>query len=31
VWLEVDHNGYREIVPVPGSMREEWLSDLTDS
>ena len=31
VWLEVDHNGYHEIVPVPGSMREEWLSDLTDS
>ena len=24
----VDHNGYHETVPVPGSLREEWLSDL---
>jgi hypothetical protein len=24
----VDHNGYRETVSVPGSMREEWLEDL---
>ena len=30
VSLTVDHNGYRETVSVPGSMREEWLSDLTD-
>jgi hypothetical protein len=28
VSLMVDHNGYRETVPVPGSLREEWLSDL---
>jgi hypothetical protein len=25
----VDHNGYRETVPVPGSLREEWLADLS--
>jgi uncharacterized protein DUF3501 len=31
VSLTVDHNGYRETVSVPGSMREEWLSDLTNS
>jgi hypothetical protein len=24
----VDHNGYRETVAVPGSLREEWLADL---
>lgn len=30
VSLTVDHNGYRESVSVPGSMREEWLSDLAD-
>lgn len=30
VFLLVDHNGYREEVPVPGSMREEWLADLSD-
>jgi hypothetical protein len=29
VSLTVDHNGYRETVPVPGSLREEWLSDLS--
>jgi hypothetical protein len=28
VSLMVDHNGYRETVPVPGSLREEWLADL---
>ena len=28
VSLTVDHNGYREAAPVPGSLREEWLSDL---
>ncbi len=28
VSLTVDHNGYREEVSVPDSMREEWLSDL---
>lgn len=30
VSLTVDHNGYHESVPVPGSMREEWLSDLNE-
>jgi len=29
VSLTVDHNGYRESVPVPGSLREEWLADLS--
>jgi Protein of unknown function (DUF3501) len=29
VSLTVDHNGYYEVAQVPGSMREEWLSDLT--
>ena len=29
VSLMVDHNGYRETVPVPGSLREEWLADLS--
>ena len=28
VSLTVDHNGYRESVPIPGSLREEWLADL---
>ena len=28
VSLTVDHNGYRETVHVPGSLREEWLADL---
>ena len=31
VSLTVDHNGYRETVSVPGTMREEWLSDLKSS
>ena len=29
VSLTVDHNGYNETVPVPGNLREEWLSDLS--
>jgi hypothetical protein len=28
VLLTVDHNGYRERVQAPGSLREEWLADL---
>ncbi|HLZ33074.1 MAG TPA: DUF3501 family protein [Nitrospira sp.] len=28
VTLRVDHDQYHAEVPVPGSMREEWLSDL---
>ena len=28
VLLIVNHNGYNEKVPVPGNLREEWLSDL---
>lgn len=28
VSLTVNHNGYHETVSVPGSLREEWLSDL---
>ena len=28
VSLLVNHNGYDETVTVPGSLREEWLSDL---
>ena len=28
VTIGVNHGGYREDVPVPGSMREEWLADL---
>jgi hypothetical protein len=28
VTITVDHNGYRAEVPVSGSLREEWLSDL---
>jgi len=31
VTLAVDHQGYRESVMVPGSLREEWLADLQDS
>jgi len=30
VTLTVDHNGYRTDVPAPGSLREEWLSDLRE-
>lgn len=29
VSLMVNHNGYEETVSVPGSLREEWLSDLS--
>ena len=29
VLLTVDHNGYRETAHVPGSLREEWLADLS--
>ena len=29
VLLAADHNGYRETVHVPGSLREEWLADLS--
>ena len=29
VAISVNHNGYQEDVTVPGSMREEWLSDLS--
>jgi Protein of unknown function (DUF3501) len=29
VSLMVSHNGYDETVPVSGSLREEWLSDLS--
>jgi hypothetical protein len=28
VTIRVNHGGYHHEVPVPGSMREEWLSDL---
>jgi hypothetical protein len=28
VTIRVNHAGYNHEVPVPGSMREEWLSDL---
>jgi hypothetical protein len=31
VTIGVNHGGYREDVSVPGSMREEWLSDLKES
>lgn len=31
VTIGVNHGGYREDVPVPGSMREEWLADLKES
>jgi len=29
VAISVNHNGYHEEASVPGSMREEWLSDLS--
>lgn len=29
VSLMVNHNGYEQTVPVPGTLREEWLSDLS--
>jgi hypothetical protein len=29
VLLTVDHNGYRETVQASGSLREEWLADLS--
>jgi len=29
VAISVNHNGYQEEASVPGSMREEWLSDLS--
>ena len=29
VSLVVNHNGYEQTVPVPGTLREEWLSDLS--
>lgn len=28
VKIRVDHGGYQQEVPVPGTMREEWLADL---
>ena len=28
VSITIDHNGYCETASVPGSLREEWLSDL---
>ena len=31
VTIGVNHGGYQEDVPVPGSMREEWLADLKES
>jgi hypothetical protein len=31
VTISVNHGGYREEVPAPGSMREEWLADLNGS
>ncbi|HEU5406994.1 MAG TPA: DUF3501 family protein [Nitrospira sp.] len=31
VTIRVNHGGYHQEVPVPGSMREEWLADLKDS
>ena len=31
ITIRVSHGGYHEEVPVPGSMREEWLADLKDS
>jgi hypothetical protein len=31
VTIRVNHGEYRYEVPVPGSMREEWLSDLEGS
>lgn len=29
VTIRVNHGGYHQEVPVPGSMREEWLADLS--
>ena len=29
VSLMVNHNGYEQTVPVSGTLREEWLSDLS--
>jgi len=29
VTLSVHHGRYQADTPVPGSMREEWLRDLT--
>lgn len=29
VSLMVNHHGYEQTVPVPGTLREEWLSDLS--
>jgi hypothetical protein len=31
VMIAVNHRGYQAEVPVPGSLREEWLSDLKGS
>jgi len=31
VTITVNHGSYQVEVPVPGSMREEWLSDLNES
>jgi hypothetical protein len=31
VTIRVSHGGYHAEVPVPGSMREEWLADLKQS
>ena len=31
VTITVNHGSYQVEVPVPGSMREEWLSDLAES
>ncbi|MBS0183965.1 MAG: DUF3501 family protein [Nitrospira sp.] len=31
VMIRVNHGGYHQEVPVPGSMREEWLADLKGS
>lgn len=31
VTLAIDHNGYHGEAAVPGSMREEWLSDLKET
>jgi len=31
VTIRVNHGGYHHEVPVPGSMREEWLADLKGS
>lgn len=31
VAIRVNHSGYHQEVPVPGSMREEWLADLAES